>query len=435
MASLVTYKKKLKRVDFTLTPNGKRRSVRLGRIPNKKAISIKTRIEKLIENKILQQPHDTELCQWLSEIDEKLRRRLRAVGLAEGLGMTQTSLGDFLGRAEQARQVKESTATFYAHTHRNLKDYFGAGRLVSDITEADADTWRAWLIDDQKLAKSTVARRVIAARTIWCSAVRWNMASRNPFEGIKGGSQQNPERLQFVSHAQIEKVLEACPDVQWRALISLCRYGGLRNPSETLALRWQDIHWEGPEPWMLIHSSKTEHYEGKGERKVPLFKELRSVLMEAFEAAEDGDEYVITRYRDNKQNLGTQFKRIIQRAGVVPWPKLFQNLRASRETELMRDYDLTTVCKWIGNSPAVAAKHYAMSTDLNADFSRAAGFESQTEAQQKAQQTPTETDGQAKSDLQREEPKPPKDNTLGNDCRELATAVEGVEWAIQDLNL
>ena len=56
-------------------------------------------------------------------------------------------------------------------------------------------------------------------------------------------------------------------------------------------------------------------------------------------------------------------------SGLEPWPKLFHNLRASRETELMRDYDLATVCKWIGNSPAVAAKHYAMCVDLDATFS------------------------------------------------------------------
>ena len=44
---------------------------------------------------------------------------------------------------------------------------------------------------------------------------------------------------------------------------------------------------------------------------------------------------------------------------------------------------LAKVCRWIGNSPAIAAKHYAVSVDLDADFKRAAG----TEAQQKAQQS------------------------------------------------
>ena len=33
-----------------------------------------------------------------------------------------------------------------------------------------------------------------------------------------------------------------------------------------------------------------------------------------------------------------QLLRIIGRAGLQPWPKLFHNLRASRETELSEDY-------------------------------------------------------------------------------------------------
>jgi hypothetical protein len=83
---------------------------------------------------------------------------------------------------------------------------------------------------------------------------------------------------------------------------------------------------------------------------------------------------VIARTRDSAVNLRTQFCRIIRRAGLEPWPKLWQNLRASRESELMREYDLATVCRWIGNSPAVAAKHYAVSVDLDADFRKATGL-------------------------------------------------------------
>ena len=81
-------------------------------------------------------------------------------------------------------------------------------------------------------------------------------------------------------------------------------------------------------------------------------------------------------------NLRTQFERIIARAGLQTWPRLFHNLRASRESKLMREYNLSTVCRWIGNSPGVAAKHYATSIDLDADFRRAAGAGAQQNAQQ-----------------------------------------------------
>ncbi len=67
-------------------------------------------------------------------------------------------------------------------------------------------------------------------------------------------------------------------------------------------------------------------------------------------------------YRDSNVNLRTQLLRIMQRAGVQQWPKLFQNLRSSRETELTQRFPMHVVCAWIGNREPVAAKHYLQVT-------------------------------------------------------------------------
>jgi len=37
-------------------------------------------------------------------------------------------------------------------------------------------------------------------------------------------------------------------------------------------------------------------------------------------------------------NLRTTFEKIIERAGLTQWPRLFHNLRASRETELVERF-------------------------------------------------------------------------------------------------
>ena len=55
----------------------------------------------------------------------------------------------------------------------------------------------------------------------------------------------------------------------------------------------------------------------------------------------------------------------------------------------MREFDLATACKWIGNSPKVAAQHYAMSADLGADFAKATGMN----PPQNPPQQPAESDG------------------------------------------
>jgi hypothetical protein len=44
-------------------------------------------------------------------------------------------------------------------------------------------------------------------------------------------------------------------------------------------------------------------------------------------------------------------------------------MRASRETELITAFGVATAARWIGNSPAVALRSYAMVSD--ADWQRA----------------------------------------------------------------
>ncbi|HTM53198.1 MAG TPA: hypothetical protein VL175_04190 [Pirellulales bacterium] len=114
---------------------------------------------------------------------------------------------------------------------------------------------------------------------------------------------------------------------------------------------------------MRVPSPKTEHHEGGESRLVPLFPELLPHLELAFEQAELGTEFVISRYRDSNSNLRTQLERIIRKAGLEPWPTLFQNLRSTRQTELAEHFPAHVVCAWIGNSEAVARKHYLQVTE------------------------------------------------------------------------
>ena len=139
-------------------------------------------------------------------------------------------------------------------------------------------------------------------------------------------------------------------------IFALSRFGGLRCPSEHLALRWQNIDWA--QSRITVWSPKTEGHEGKELRLMPLFPELLPILMEAFEKAEPGSEFVNTRYRCPTTNLRTQFLKILSRAGVTPWPKLFHNLRSSRQTELCDSHPAHVVSAWLGNSVVIAQNHY-----------------------------------------------------------------------------
>ena len=78
---------------------------------------------------------------------------------------------------------------------------------------------------------------------------------------------------------------------------------------------------------------------------------------------------MITRYRKTNANLRTQLLRIMKRAGVERWERLFQNLRSSRETELVKEHPEYVVVAWMGNSTTIARKHYFQVTE--ADFEQA----------------------------------------------------------------
>ena len=70
-------------------------------------------------------------------------------------------------------------------------------------------------------------------------------------------------------------------------------------------------------------------------------------------------------------NLRSEMTRLLRRAGVSDWPRLFHSMRASRQTELQREFPLHVVCSWLGNSPRIAQQSYLLVTED--DFARAAG--------------------------------------------------------------
>jgi integrase len=341
--------------------DGKRRSIRLGKIPKKAADAIKVRVEYLNAAAIGMTPLDAETAAWVAKIGDDFHAKLAAVGLVPSrTPPVVATLATFCdGYIASRTDVKPNTKRNLNQSRKYLTGFFGDGRELRTISQADADRFGFHM--KGKFAEATAARVIKHARQFFTAALRADLVAADPFRKVKSGSMENRERMHFVSRADTEKLIAAAPDHQWRLLIALARYGGLRTPSEPLALTWGDVDWEKGK--VLIRSPKT------GNRMIPLFPELRPHLDEAFDRAEPGDLYVVTKSRNAGSNFRTTFEKIIVRAGLLPWEKPFQNLRASRETELAADHPLHVVTEWIGNSAPVAAKHYLQVTE--ADFLRA----------------------------------------------------------------
>lgn len=381
MASIGNDSNGRKRILF-LAGDGSRKTIRLGKATMKQASAFKLRIEALVAASI-SGSIDDETSRWLAELPEAMYERLAAVGLVKP--RQSATLAAFIDAyVGERRDVKPATVTVLNHTRRNLVEFFGPHKPLREITPGDADEWRTvHLIGKERLSDNTVRRRCGIAKQFMRAAMRRKLIPSNPFADLKAAVQANRSREYFVSRADAEKVLAACPDPEWRLIFALARYGGLRCPSEVVRLRWADVDWENGR--ILVHSPKTEHHAGGESRLIPLFPELEPHLLAAMADAPDGTEYVIARHRHRGVNLRTHLERIIIRAGLKPWPKLFQNLRSTRETELAERFPEHVVCRWIGNSRLVARKHYLQITDKHFEQARAGEPAAEGAAQNPAQ--------------------------------------------------
>lgn len=352
-----------------LAGDGKRRSIRLGKVPSRIAQEVRLRIEYILAAKSSGLPLDAETARWISQIDFTTAEKLAAVSLipSRERPVAETlTLAAFIEQYIAGRLMKPNTLKNYKATERKLIEFFGKDRVLADITPGDCDEWHSDQVA-KEYAAATIGRDVKRARQFFRAAVRKKIIAENPFAEIKASSSVNKSRQFFVTVEMTAKLLAECPDTQWQLIVALARFGGLRTPSETYALRWGDVDWERGR--MRVISPKTAHNVGGESRVIPIFPELRPYLEAAFDEAEPGTEHVISRYRKGSDNLRTQLQRIIERAGLTAWPRLFQNMRASRETELTHQHPLHVVVAWIGNSAPIAAQHYLQVTDL--DFDRA----------------------------------------------------------------
>lgn len=76
-----------------------------------------------------------------------------------------------------------------------------------------------------------------------------------------------------------------------------------------------------------------------------------------------GSRETANHWRACHANLRKPLLRAIAAAGVEPWPRLWHNLRASRQSELSVSYPAHVVCAWIGNTAAVASTQYLQVTE------------------------------------------------------------------------
>lgn len=366
MASLYNVPGKGWRIQF-VDWRGRRRSVMVGRATKRQAESVCRHVEELIGAKQLGVLPAESTALWLTRVGKRLREALRRAELVEG-GAT---IGEMIDRYTEmkAKTVKSKTMCRLELSMGHLRDGLGVDRLMSDVTEAEAVELRAEMVNSG-LAEATIRKRCADMRALWSFAMKDRTATENPFLGVPVTTVARADHV-YIDHEASMAVLDELPSAKWRALWAFARWGGVRVPSEPRELMIDDIVWrhgeDGPTPGIVVTDSKRTVGKNveRRTRRIPMFDgPMEGALLAAIDELPDGERRVFPWLAGaSGDSVRKPLVKAIKRAGLVVWPDLWRNVRSSRERELHDAWAADVAQTWMGNSEAVAHKHYLRVTD------------------------------------------------------------------------
>jgi len=393
MASITTRANGGRFITFT-DGDGKVRTVTLGKVPLRHAQALKVRVEDLASAKLHGHSPSDDTSRWLAGLDDRVYAKLAAAGLVPE--RETLTLADWLERylSDRKDEVKFRTLWSLENTRNKLvgrpasgkrpavQGFFAPATPLRQVTAGQAADWRKWL-RAAGLSEASIRGQSGNAKSMMMEATRRKLIPENPFQYLKAGPVASAY-TRYVTPAEIDGVIDALPNAEWRLLFGLARYAGLRVSSETHALAWGDVDWQRGR--LTVRSPKTARFAGHESRLVPIVPKLMALLQARFDESPEGTEQLIT--IRGRWNFGHVFRAACARAGVEPWLRPWQTLRQSAEKEWAMSFPQFAVSKWIGHSITVSGRHYTDGVpDELFDKAAADGGSAQRQAQRQAPQT------------------------------------------------
>lgn len=331
------------------TPIG-RREITIGKVDIQSARSVANNIRRLAEFENINMPLDPRLVEWWSGTGQDLRARVRRAGLM-GAQIDNVTFDDALNRwlarrKSISRQIDKMIRTADAAWPRE--------KPLRSFGAEDGLAFRK-VLETQGWSESTVNRICRSAKGVFKLAIHDGVRIENPFADIATGDVINRDRQTFVEPEWIARMMKKA-NHNWKARIMAGRWLGLRAPSELNALRIRHFNLE--RRTVTIPRCKT------AERVVPLFPEIYDFIVWYVRTVHGckGNHRFVTVIESNS-NWRRDIKSIQRRAGVTPWPKPWNNMRSTRQTELVdAGFPEHVVCAWLGNSPTVGRSNYLQVT-------------------------------------------------------------------------
>jgi len=276
-----------------------------------------------------------------------------AIRCAEALGVETVRLSE-LFTEYQSRQEATSAPSSVEH------DYYSWRRFrrfcnIERIEELSEETLKQTFDEMGKhFSRCTVQHTIGSLRTFGKWAVRTGAIRTSPFEVIKQGRfQRNVAKEYYVDDERVQEVLAACPTQEWRAVVVLWRYAGLRA-AEPLGLTRDMIDYTKKR--LTVYSPKTERYVGHSHRYVPMEKRVEQELIPLTALASGGDERII---KYTRHYLDSGFRKLMRESNIPAWPKIRQNLRISCENDwIAKGVPAHVAAAWLGHGTGTQERYY-----------------------------------------------------------------------------
>lgn len=234
--------------------------------------------------------------------------------------------------------------------------------------------------DEQKeklsYADSSINGYIKKTKNLFDCMVKNGDLKNNVFLHRNHPSKSDQNRRIYISSELVSHLIERCSDQSVRLSLAFARFGGDRIPSDIMLLRKESFDFKNN--IMRIDALKGEKLT-KGKNKIksracPLFPIFKKYVQPCVDALPN-KAWLFPQFSDQlddvlkgkriRGTLSTMVTRFLRKQGVIPWEKLFTNLRASCITDLRKLHPADDVSSWLGNSQAVQDRYYKMVTFEN----------------------------------------------------------------------
>lgn len=206
-----------------------------------------------------------------------------------------TTLGELIKKYKENFESQRSFKNWKALCLKNFEEYFGVDTIIANIHYVHLETYRNHL--RQKLTHNktirtdaSVNREISCLHHLLSKGAEWDLLEQNPFK--KGKSlltKENNQRLRFLSHEELQKLLEVSPEHLKEIIICAVNTGMRRG--ELLSLKHEQIR----NGFIYLQKTKTDN-----PRQIPINDTLAE-LFKKIKKQNPSSAYVFT-YRTSQKD-------------------------------------------------------------------------------------------------------------------------------------